>query len=301
MIVALDERLKLYSFQNHPFNNKRYEAFANSIKNLEGKIKITKGRKAKLKELLLFHSKEYIYFVKKKSKEGIGYLDCGDTPAFPGCYEATCYVVGTVLKIIEKMLKLNENGFVPVAGLHHAYKNKAAGFCIFNDVCIAINYLRKKYRIKKILYFDIDAHHGDGVFYSFLEDPDVYIVDFHQMPLYPGTGLEIEKGKGKAKKTKLNLVLKPFSTDFDFLRKLKRAEAFLKKIKAEFIIMQAGADCLKKDPLANLCLQNPHKFATELLKKYAKKWKCNIIALGGGGYNIKNCLKAWTSVIKNLI
>ncbi|MEM2018114.1 MAG: acetoin utilization protein AcuC [Candidatus Pacearchaeota archaeon] len=307
MILVLDDSLKKYSFPKHPFNSTRYEEFVKELKKelkdkkLNKRIKIIKARKAKQKELLLFHTKSYVDFIKKKNKESRGFLDYGDTPAFEGCYEAGCYVVGAVLNAIDEMIENKENAFVPIAGLHHAYHNRAAGFCIFNDVCIAINYLRRKYNKKKILYFDIDAHHGDGVFYSFLEDPEVYIVDFHQMPLYPGTGYENETGIGKAKGTKLNIVMKPFSTDSDFKNGLKRAENFLSKLKADFIIFQAGADCLVNEPLANLTFEKAHEIAAKFLKKYAKEWKTNILALGGGGYNTKNCAKAWTCVVKNLI
>lgn len=304
MILVVDDSLKKYSFPNHPFNHLRYEEFIEGLKkekNINKKVKIIKARKALDKELLLFHTKEYIEFVKKKSKEGFGFLDYGDTPAFKGCYEAGCYVVGAVLNAIDEMIKSKDHAFVPIAGLHHAYPSRAAGFCIFNDVGIAINYLRKKYNKKEILYFDIDAHHGDGVFYSFLEDPEVYIVDFHQMPLYPGTGFENETGTGKAKGTKMNIVLKPFSDDSDFKKGLKRAEKFLEKIKKiDLIILQAGADSLKGDPLSNLNLNNAHRITVKFLKKFSKKWRCNMLVLGGGGYNIENCKKAWLNIIKEL-
>ncbi|MEM4703384.1 MAG: acetoin utilization protein AcuC [Candidatus Pacearchaeota archaeon] len=304
MILVLDKRLELYSFPRHPFNSLRYKAFVEEFRKLDDslkeKIKIIKAKKAKINELLLFHTRDYVNFVKKRSKEGCGFLDYGDTPAFKGCYEACCYVVGSVLSTIDKMLEKEENAFVPVAGLHHAYKDQARGFCIFNDVCIAINYLRKKYNLKKILYFDIDAHHGDGVFYSFEKDPNTYIVDFHQSFLYPGTGSENEIGKGKAKGTKLNLLMEPLSDDSDFKNGLKKVSNLLDKIKVDFIMLQAGADCLVGEPLANLNFEKAHEMASNFLVKYSKKWHSNILALGGGGYNQKNCAKAWIEVIKVL-
>ncbi|MEM2713971.1 MAG: acetoin utilization protein AcuC [Candidatus Pacearchaeota archaeon] len=208
MIVVLDDKLRLYSFPAHLFNSSRYDAFINAFNEYkrEGKlegIEIIKARKASKSELLLFHTKEYIQFVKESSSRGYGLLDYGDTPAFPGCYEAGCYVVGAVLNAVDAIFKKNQSAFVPIAGLHHAYPNSAAGFCIFNDIGIAINYSRKNYSIEKILYFDIDAHHGDGVFYSFIADPNLYIVDFHQMPLYPGTGYSYEIGREKQEEQSL--------------------------------------------------------------------------------------------------
>ena len=305
MILVLDEKLKNYSFPEHPFNNSRYTKFVEEFekldKDLKEKIKIIKARKARLKELLLFHTKKYIDFVKEKSKKGVGFLDYGDTPAFKGCYEACCYVVGGVLNAIDNMIKEKDNAFVPIAGLHHAYSDRAGGFCIFNDVCIAIKYLRKKYGIDEILYFDIDAHHGDGVFYSFERDPKIKIVDFHQLLLYPGTGFANETGKGKAKGTKLNIILSPFSDDRVFVDGLKKAKEFLDKRKVDFVIFQAGADCIAGDPLSNLNLERAHELATKFLVEYAKNQNINILALGGGGYNVNNVARAWIDVIKNLV
>ncbi|MEM1578006.1 MAG: acetoin utilization protein AcuC [Candidatus Pacearchaeota archaeon] len=303
MLVVLDDKLKLYSFSDHPFNNRRYNNFVNAFNEYREKIKnveIINARKASDDEILLFHTLGYINFVKIKSKDGYGYLDYGDTPTFPGCYEASCYVVGAVLNAIDKMIKRKDNAFVPIAGLHHAYPDRAAGFCIFNDVGIAINYLRKNYSIEKILYFDIDAHHGDGVYYSFESDPNLFIVDFHQMPLYPGTGYSYENGKGKARGTKLNIPLQPRSDDKIFIKNLDKVKEFLNKFKAEFIIAQMGVDSMLGDSLGNLSFTKAHGIASEFLLNYAKKWKTNILALGGGGYNNENIINGWMQVIEKL-
>ncbi|MEM2932894.1 MAG: acetoin utilization protein AcuC [Candidatus Pacearchaeota archaeon] len=305
MIVVLDDKLRLYSFPAHPFNSSRYDAFINAFNEFkrEGKlegIEIIKARKASKSELLLFHTKEYIQFVKESSSRGYGLLDYGDTPAFPGCYEAGCYVVGAVLNAVDAIFKKNQSAFVPIAGLHHAYPDRAAGFCIFNDIGIAINYLRKFYGINKALYFDIDAHHGDGVFYSFIADPNLYIVDFHQMPLYPGTGYSYETGEGKARGTKLNLPLSPGSTDKIFQIKLEQVKKFLTNKKTEFIIMQAGADSMAHDYLASLMFEKAHTLAARFLLNYAKKWNANILVLGGGGYNNNNVANAWMQVISEI-
>jgi acetoin utilization protein AcuC len=301
MFVVLDERLRLYSFPNHPFNAKRYDAFVEAFKQSQlFSIRSIKARKASKEELLLFHTESYIDFVKRKSNEGYGLLDYGDTPAFKGCYEAACYVVGAVLNAIDEALSKKENGFVPIAGLHHAYSNRASGFCIFNDVCVGINYLKRK-GIEKILYFDLDAHHGDGVFYSFEDDPNVIIVDFHQMPLYPGTGAKEEIGKDKAKGTKLNIPLAPGSNDDDFKNAIKEAEDFLKNFKVNFIIFQAGVDSMANDALASLQFKKAHSMATEFLLKYAKSCKAHVLACGGGGYSIDNIKDGWMQVVRTMV
>ena len=182
---------------------------------------------------------------------------------------------------------------------------QSAGFCVFNDIGIAILQARNKYNIKKILYIDIDAHHGDGVYYEFDDDPDVYITDIHEdgSSLYPGTGFESENGSGKGKGTKLNLSLSSGATDHDFIAAFTKVEDFISSLKCELIIFQCGADGLKGDPLTHLqYTHKAHKYAAEVLHEYAHKM-CNgrIIGLGGGGYNTENIANAWTEVVKTFI
>jgi len=302
--VALDDRLSLYSFPNHPFNNSRYFSFKQALEgrkilSLLGKIN---SRQAEIEELLLFHTPEYIDFVKREEAEG-GYLDFGDTPAFKGVFKGSRIVVGTTLNSIDKAIEENTRVFNPVGGLHHAYRDKAGGFCVFNDIGVGINYLRKKYKIKNILYFDIDAHHGDGVFYSFLEDPNLYIVDFHQRGIFPGTGEKRERGEGRALGTKLNIELKSGAEDRDFFRELKEVREFLDTKKIDFILMQAGCDCLAQDPLTFLNLtEEVHREVTKLLLEIAEKFtKGRMVILGGGGYLLENIKKAWPAVIEELL
>ena len=124
--------------------------------------------------ILSFHDKDYVELVKKAGKTGNGYLDTGDTPAFRGIFEASSYVLGSTLKALGIVMRKNngiEHAFSPIGGLHHSKRFNAAGFCVFNDIGIAILEARRKYGIKKIAYIDIDAHHGDGVYYEFDDDP----------------------------------------------------------------------------------------------------------------------------------
>jgi len=255
-----------------------------------------------------FQTNEYVEFVKKCSKNGQGYLDQGDTPSFKGVFEASSYVVGSTLLALEMVVNKIDgivHAFNPIGGLHHARRNSAAGFCVFNDIGIAILQARNKYNIKKILYIDIDAHHGDGVYYEFDDDPDVYIADIHEdgSSLYPGTGLESENGSGRGKGTKLNLSLSSGATDHDFIAAFTKVEDFISSLECELIIFQCGADGLKGDPLTHLqYTHKAHKYAAEVLHEYAHKM-CNgrIIGLGGGGYNRENIANAWTEVVKTFI
>ena len=139
-------------------------------------------------------------------------MDNGDTPAIQGLYESSLAVVGASLFVTEEIISGRfKRAFVPIAGLHHAKRDSAGGFCVFNDIGVVIETLREIHEINRIAYIDIDAHHGDGVFYSYEEDPDLIFVDVHEDGrfLFPGTGFPEEIGIGPAKGTIKNISLKP--------------------------------------------------------------------------------------------
>ena len=222
---------------------------------LTSQLRIVDPRVAERDELESFHRREYVDLVVRKSAEGRGYLDVGDTPASKGIFEASSLVVGgTLLAVEEIMGGRARRGFIPIAGLHHASRAHAAGFCVFNDCGIAIELLRKRHGLRRIAYVDIDAHHGDGVFYAFESDPDAFFADIHEdgRYLYPGTGAAEETGKGSALATKLNLPLPPGAGDEDFHREWVKVEAYLRQTQPEFILLQCGADSLEGDPITHL-------------------------------------------------
>ncbi len=301
----------LYSFPNpHPFRSDRIIPFLDELDKLErtlgSRIVRVKPETAPPDRVLLFHDKRYVDFVKEYSASGQGYLDYGDTPAFKGCYEASLYVVGSTLKLINLVLNGEiDHGFNPVGGLHHAKRDGAAGFCIFNDAAIAIKYLLDEIGLREILYVDIDAHHGDGVFYSFYFDKRVRILDFHQSgrTLYPGTGFEHERGGGEAVGTKLNVTFLPGAGAEEFKQAWEDfAQDFLSQSNPDFILLQAGADGLMGDPLTGLnYTEDVHEFvATQLHKLAHEKCRGRIVVMGGGGYNPENVAKAWTAIIRAL-
>jgi acetoin utilization protein AcuC len=192
--------------------------------------------------------------------------------------------------------------FVPIAGLHHAGRGHAAGFCVFNDCGVVIEYLRQEYSLQRIAYIDIDAHHGDGVFYGFEDDPDALFADMHEdgRYLYPGTGAASETGKGRAAGTKLNIPMAPGAGDDDFAEAWRAVEKYVDEAKPEFIILQAGADSLAGDPITHLCYsEEAHASAARALCALADK-HCGgrIIGTGGGGYNRRNLARAWTRVVQ---
>ena len=305
----LGDELSDYHFgKDHPFGPKRYWAFKDEFekRGLNNKVTLSKPASATEKQLSLFHTQDYINKVKTLSQKGEGYLDCGDTPARKGIYESALFVAGTTLKAIDLIMSKDcHYAFSPIAGIHHATRNSAAGFCVFNDCGIAIEYLRKKYHIQRVAYIDIDAHHGDGVFYEFENDPDLCFVDFHQdgATLYPGTGFINETGKGIAAGTKLNIPLPANSTDKTALALWNSAEDFIDKFKPEFILLQCGADSLAGDPITQLKLTSGfHAHVASSLSDLANKHCAGrLLAMGGGGYNLDNIKAAWNDVIKELI
>jgi acetoin utilization protein AcuC len=313
--LLFGEELSMYGFgKPHPWNSDRIYDFWSKFnialsKEERSCFLIEEPALASEEMLLLFHDKSYVEFVKKSSMHGRGYLDSGDTPAFKHVFEASRYVVGSTLKALEIVIKKSngiDHAFNPIGGLHHARRDSAGGFCVFNDIGIAILEARKKYGIKRIAYVDIDAHHGDGVYYEFEDDPLLFIADIHEDGhfLYPGTGSELETGIGEAQGTKLNIPMAPNSTDNDFIGIFKKINEFIDNVaKPELIILQCGADCLNGDPITHLkYTQKAHRYAADALHRLAHK-HCDgrIIALGGGGYNMLNIGNAWTEVVRSLL
>ena len=248
--VVLGERLAHYSFgDSHPFGPDRYAAFVREFEEraLAQHVQLMQPRAASYEELISFHTPAYIEFVRERSANGQGFLDAGDTPAFRGIYEAAAYVVGATLNAVAAIMDGGcRRAFVPIAGLHHAGRDHAAGFCVFNDCGVAIELLRRNRGLTRIAYVDIDAHHGDGVYYAFEEDAGVIIADVHEdgRYLYPGTGTVQERGRGGAVGTKLNLPLAPGARDSAFADAWPQVMAHLARFEPQFLLLQCGADSL---------------------------------------------------------
>jgi acetoin utilization protein AcuC len=254
-------------------------------------------------DLLEFHTREFVDRVKKASKSGQGLLDGGDTPAFRGMYEASLYPVGNSLNGLRLIMEGKvDHFFNPVGGLHHAGPDAARGFCVFNDCVIAILRSLNDFGMRRVAYVDVDAHHGDGVYYEFESDPRVVIGDIHEdgRYLYPGTGAETESGTGSGLGTKMNIALPPGSGDPEFFKAFNRVEDFVRKSKPEMLFFQCGADGLAGDPITDLrYTAEAHAYASKKLHLLAHE-VCSgrILALGGGGYNPVNVATAWSAVIR---
>lgn len=309
VLVVAGERLARYGFGDaHPFGPDRHAAFYREFeaRGLQNRVRVEETRAATGAELLSFHTPEYVAFVQQRSASGQGYLDGGDTPAIRGIFESASDVVGATLLATEALMDQSaRRAFVPIAGLHHASRSGAAGFCVFNDAGVAVEQLRSRFGLRRIAYVDIDAHHGDGVYYAFESDPELIFADLHEdgRHLYPGTGGEHETGLGAAAGTKLNIPLAPGATDDDFHRQWPRVIAHLERLAPEFIILQAGADSLGGDPIThlNLTAAAHRQAAAELTALAERLGHGRVLALGGGGYHRPNLATAWNGVVEALI
>ncbi|MEY4357086.1 MAG: hypothetical protein RL469_412 [Pseudomonadota bacterium] len=308
VLVIAGERLARYGFgQQHPFGTDRHAAFYREFaaRGLEQRCLVEETRMASCEELQLFHTAEYVEFVRTRSNEGSGHLDGGDTPVFRGVFEAASDVVGGALSAAEAMMFGRvRRAFVPIAGLHHAGRRGAAGFCALNDCGVVIEWLRATRGLERIAYVDIDAHHGDGVYYAFEQDPGVIFADLHEDGrfLYPGTGGADETGTGAAVGTKLNLPLQPGADDAAFDAAWARVLRHLEARAPEFIVLQCGADSLAGDPLAHLSFTAAaHRRAARDLTALAERLgHGRVLALGGGGYDRGNIARGWNAVVEGL-
>jgi acetoin utilization protein AcuC len=309
VVVVKDPATAAYGFgAGHPFGTDRHDAFHAELaaSGVSSQVEFAAARMASREELLRFHTERYVDFVEFACSSGATTLDGGDTPAFAGLYEAAAAVAGATLNMLDLLMSGSaRRAFVPIGGLHHAGRDHTAGFCVFNDCGIAAETLRASYGLQRIAYIDIDAHHGDGMFYAFEEDPDLIIADIHEdgRALYPGTGHASETGNGVAVGTKLNLPVRPRMGDEKFMQLWARVEAFLDEAKPEFILFQCGADSLAGDPITHLQFTPAaHAHAARRLCALADKYcEGRILGMGGGGYNRVNLAQGWTAVVAEFV
>jgi len=306
--LYVGEELARYGFPDgHPLGADRQGAFYReaAAQGLLEKVPVQAPRVATRDEIERFHSKRHVEKVMHAERDRLEYLDDGDTPVFPGVYRASATVVGSALDGLARIMAgACVRTFQPIGGLHHAGRDHAAGFCVFNDLGVVIETLRSRYGIRRVAYVDIDVHHGNGIFYPFEDDPDLIFADIHEdgNHLYPGTGREDETGKGNAKGTKLNIPLAPRSGDREFVQVWPRVVAHLIRFEPEFVVFQCGADGLKGDPLAHLEYSPAaHAHSAQSLVQIARRFsQGRLMAFGGGGYDRSNLAKAWSAVLREI-
>jgi acetoin utilization protein AcuC len=308
VVLISGPALASYGFPNgHPFGTDRFAAFTAEFERsaARARAEVRPPREATRAEIEYFHTSAYVDRVRELSARGSGLLDAGDTPAFPGVYEAAAQVVGGTLEALAAIVAGPvRRAFIPIGGLHHAARDMAAGFCVFNDCGVAVEAARRIHGIRRIAYVDIDAHHGDGVFYAFESDPDLIFADLHEDGrfLYPGTGARSETGRGPAVGTKLNVPMPPGADDAAFMNAWEEVEVFLDEARPELVLLQCGADSLAGDPITHLqYTAEAHAYAARRLAVLADRHaEGRLLGMGGGGYNRTNLARAWTRVVEEL-
>ena len=275
--------------EGHPEKIDRVTAVIDNFKKINNKELIWK-KPAKFDQSFLIntHSSEYIDLVSKSFPEnGLAFLD-GDTVVSPGSKEATIDAVGSIITAIDGVQQKEfKNAFCAVRPPgHHAEKDKAMGFCIYNNVAVGTNYLIEKYKYNKIAIIDFDVHHGNGTQDIFYDNEKVLYISTHQYPYYPGSGSEKEKGKFN---NILNIPLEAGTTAEEYLNAYENVLKKLKEFKPEFLLFSAGFDAHIDDPLAQLRLSSEDFYHLTKRTLEISKSICNgnVVSILEGGYDLK--------------
>ena len=275
--------------EGHPEKIDRVTAVIDNFKRLDNKNLIwKKPTKFDQSFLINTHSSEYIDLVSKSFPEnGLAFLD-GDTVVSPGSKDATKDAVGSIITAIDGVQNKDfKNAFCAVRPPgHHAEKDKAMGFCIYNNVAVGANYLIEKYKYNKVAIIDFDVHHGNGTQDIFYNNEKVLYISTHQYPYYPGSGSEKEKGKFN---NVVNIPLEAGTTAEEYLNAYEHVLKKLKEFKPEFLLFSAGFDAHIDDPLAQLRLNSEDfyqltKRTLDVVKSFCNG---NVVSILEGGYDLK--------------
>ena len=299
------EALQGYSLgKNHPFKPVRYLRTYELLKGygvFGEDTPVLEPNPAPEERLEAVHSRDYLDALKRASRDpddparmafGLG---PGDTPAFAGMWEAALLCAGASLDGADEIASGRcRRAYNVAGGLHHAHKSRASGFCIINDAAVAIHRLLETKR--RVVYLDIDAHHGDGVQGLFYFDPRVLTISLHESGrwLYPGTGFPDEIGVDEGRGMSINVPFAPNTDDETFLWAFSEVvPRALAEFKPNAIVTQFGADAHFGDPLAHLALTTR---SYEEILVFLQVLNIPWLALGGGGYNMETVPRIWSMV-----
>ena len=255
-------------------------------------ILINEPRIADPSILQLIHNEDYIKRARATCLRGEKYLDSADVSICPESYEVACRAAGATLVLADRLMQgkiTNGFGLIRPPG-HHAEQGMALGFCLFNNIAILARYLQQRHSLEKILILDWDVHHGNGTQHSFQEDPSVLYISLHQFPFYPGTGARSETGIGRGEGSVLNCPMPAGATDEDYKQAFRdKIIPKINQFKPDAVLISAGFDAHKSDPLAQICLSTDcfgwmTRQMTELAARHAHG---RLISLLEGGYNLQ--------------
>lgn len=240
---------------------------------------------AREEQILAVHSGDHMKYVRDVCAAGGGVLDEGDTHASPGSFEVALLAAGAVNAAIDAVVaKKVGSAFCAVRPPgHHAEQNRPMGFCLFNNVAVGARYAQQKHGMKRVAIIDWDVHHGNGTQHIFEDDPTVFYCSLHQYPFYPGTGSRDERGKAKGEGYTLNIPLPAGTGEARYLVALsEEVMPALETFKPDLLLLSAGFDAHKDDPLASMQLtENSYAEMTHLVKDLAP-----VVSVLEGGYNL---------------
>ncbi|MHA1907756.1 MAG: acetoin utilization protein AcuC [Candidatus Thorarchaeota archaeon] len=305
LVYPYSDELLNYEFKpDHPLKPDRLKLtyLLSDQLGLLDKVKRLNATVANREVLEMYHPPEFIDAVIQAGesstpsyRHGLGTMD---NPIFPEIYDAAARYVGATMDAAREIEKGASNAFVISGGLHHAQRTEASGFCIFNDVVLAVMHLQKK-KPCKVLYVDIDAHHGDGVQNAFYRSKDVLTLSMHQSgkTLFPGTGFVHESGGGDAIGYSVNIPVIPGASSAEMIEVLNEIIVPLfESYQPDLLVTQLGVDGHYLDPLAHLSYSS-HGYEV-VLKKFRKLasdiCKMGWLAVGGGGYHPVNVARLWS-------
>ena len=302
---ALQAENKWWDHPEQPARIKSIYAFLKKS-DLFKNLLLLDSKPASIEDISLVHQMSYIKHVKHTCERGEHFIDSLDTAICPKSYEVALLAVGGVLTLMDAVMTGKaRNGFALVRPPgHHAEREMALGFCLFNNVAIAAQYLQKNYKVERVLIIDWDVHHGNGTQHVFEDDPTVFYFSTHQYPYYPGTGSELEIGRGKGKGTTLNVPLRAGSGDKEYQHAFQ--EIFYPKaseFKPEFILISCGFDAHEDDPLAQMNLKDEsYGFFTDIARKLAREnGHERIVSVLEGGYNLEAISRSAYVHLKHLM
>lgn len=261
-------------------------------------VQLLSTPKASEEDLALFHDREYLEVLKRASEghvtgEAFLYgLGPGDNPIFPGLFDWSLLITGATLQAVDFVADgKGAVAFNLAGGLHHAMRSRASGFCYINDPVIGIYRLVRQGM--RVVYLDLDAHHGDGVQQAFYETDQVLTISFHESgeSLFPGTGFEYEIGRGQGEGFSVNLPLPAYTDDENYLWAFDEVvPELIENFSPDIVVTQLGVDTFEGDPLTHLHLSiDGFEKVVRRIKVLAPRW----VALGGGGYDPSNVARAW--------
>jgi len=254
--------------------------------------------------LTLFHAPGYVALV-KRANTGEGSVG-SEVPAFKGIYDAARLSASATLSGARALVRGEAEAAVNICGgWHHAFADRGRGFCVFNDIAVAVRYLRQREKIDKVMVLDYDAHHGDGTQRAFYEDPNVFTVSFHQDPhtLYPFlTGFEGEIGSGPGEGFNRNFPLPAGAGDEEFISHFGEVPGLIRQFQPEVLILQMGVDGSRECVIVNLNLtEKAYDHASRKIMEMRRELGFKLLALGGGGFVHPMLGRNWGVQLKNFI